>query len=98
MKKPLWHRLSQVEQEFILKQGFTVAEFMERYEQPAWCMYPEALGGTMGCWSLMTPRLIKKRKDCEECDCCEGSDAFKAEQEATKRLIAIQRRNLAIEK
>ena len=40
---------------------------MERYHQPKWCTYPEALGGEMGCWSL-TGRRITCKKDCGSCD------------------------------
>lgn len=68
-KKRLWHRVPKDEQVAILKSKMTVGEFMKRYEQPAWCNYPDALEGTMGCWSLMIAGEIKSRASCKGCDC-----------------------------
>lgn len=44
-----------------------IGRFMELYKQPDWCMYPNALEGNMGCWSLIGG-MIHKIEDCEDCD------------------------------
>lgn len=38
------------------------------FPQPKWCDYPEAVCGTMGCWSLMAFR-VKDEDYCGDCDC-----------------------------
>ena len=65
-----WHEIPQAEQEKIIKEyGLTVAQFLEKYKQPDWCEYPEALAGQMGCWSLILSRSIHCKADCGDCDC-----------------------------
>jgi hypothetical protein len=49
--KPLYHRLSQKTIDAMIGK-MTYAELMEKYRQPDWCQYPEALNGMWGCWSL----------------------------------------------
>lgn len=65
----IWHQLTKREQEAVLKSRITVGAFMKQYRQPYWCGYPGALESVMGCWSLMTPKLIKNRKSCTGCEC-----------------------------
>ena len=65
-----WHEIPQAEQEKIIEEsGLTVAQFLEKYKQPDWCEYPEALAGQMGCWSLILSRSIHCKADCGDCDC-----------------------------
>ena len=64
-----WHALKKSEQEEILRSKITVGTFMERFRQPKWCNYPEALAGMMGCWSLMTPGSIRNFDSCKGCEC-----------------------------
>lgn len=68
MKKPLWHRLSSTYRTRFIKRnsGMLVSTFMDKFRQPGWCNYPGALGGGMGCWSLITD--IRCKKDCGRCD------------------------------
>lgn len=70
-KQILWHTLSRTTQERLRKSPITVAEFLKDYRQPRWCGFHEALAGPMGCWSLMTPGLVRTAKDCRDCDDCE---------------------------
>lgn len=64
----LWHTLSSEEQERIVTGGgMTIKQFMQKYRQPRWCQYPEALSGEMGCWSLVS-RRIHGEDDCKGCD------------------------------
>jgi hypothetical protein len=66
-----WHDLPDNERDRIkATPGLTVGEFMKRYKQPTWCEYPEALGGQMGCWSLVLTNRIHSIDDCKNCDCC----------------------------
>ena len=44
-------------------------EIMEKYKQPKWCDYPDALSGYMGCWSLVGGKVTGK-------DYCKGCDLF----------------------
>ena len=65
-----WHEVPPAEREQIIKESkMTVGEFLERFKQPDWCEYPEALAGQMGCWSLVLSRNINCIKDCGDCDC-----------------------------
>ena len=69
MKQTYWHRLSRKRKNEILdKGGMTYGEFMEKYKQPDWCNYHQALSGIMGCWSLMTPDYVINRKFCKDCE------------------------------
>lgn len=49
--------------------GATWGDINERYHQPQWCDYENALDGIMGCWALVT-RQIKTIEDCKDCECC----------------------------
>ena len=83
--KRYWHELTLDEQRAILDmrdperatmlglpEGLTVFEFLEQYNQPDWCEYPNALAGVMGCWSLMSvgnKKVISVENDCGDCEC-----------------------------
>ena len=69
-----WHELPQEEVDKILASKITIGELLEKYKQPDWCNYPDALDGNMGCWSLMDNHEggIRSRisKDyCKDCEC-----------------------------
>ena len=51
----------------ILKEKITWAECAERYPQPTWCHYPDAVQGIMGCRSLMD-FLVTGEDFCKKCD------------------------------
>lgn len=40
----------------------------ERYKQPDWCGYTNALNGLMGCWSLTSWPYKMSKKHCKICD------------------------------
>ena len=72
--KKYWHKLKQEELDRILKSGITVKEALEKYKQPDWCNYPDALAGMTGCWSLTGnepngTRTKISRKYCKGCEC-----------------------------
>ena len=66
--KKYWHKLSKEEQQKLIEGGLTVEELMERFKQPDWCTYINALGGNLGCWSLVWGD-IHSEDDCKNCDC-----------------------------
>ena len=68
--KPYFHELPKEERDKILTgEVMTVREFMNKYDQPEWCTYPEALSGHMGCWSLMYTTESINKEFCSTCDC-----------------------------
>jgi hypothetical protein len=72
MKKPFWHRITNSEVKELIAQGKTNEFVMSNYRQPTWCEYPEALNGTMGCWSLTDNLGLRRKiskKFCSGCDC-----------------------------
>ena len=52
----------------LIEEGITYAEIRERYSQPDWCTYPEALS-VLGCWTL-TSLTLRKRISLEYCKDC----------------------------
>ncbi len=46
----------------------TWAWLTDRYHQPRWCDYPEALNGEMGCWALTLWPWKICRRYCRNCD------------------------------
>jgi len=48
--------------------GITWAELSELHPQPAWCQYPGALDGLMGCWSLIMNREKINEDFCQNCE------------------------------
>ena len=67
MIKPFME-LTKKEFKSLAKQKMTYAELAEKYPQPKWCGYPEALEGVMGCWSLLDFRVTSEDY-CKDCDC-----------------------------
>lgn len=75
-----WHEVPPAEREQLIKESkMTVGKLLERFKQPDWCEYPEALAGQMGCWSLVTSRNVNGIKDCGDCE------YIKAKPQNTKR-------------
>jgi len=69
----LWHEVPIEEQQRVLvTSGLTIGQFMMQYVQPEWCGYPEALNGTMGCWSLLNPGRVVSRSSCKTCEFCQS--------------------------
>jgi hypothetical protein len=67
-----FHTLADSTVRRLIRQKVTYGELKERYKQPAWCTYPDALEGEMGCWSLMDlfgTRHEISREYCKNCDC-----------------------------
>ena len=62
-----FHELSEKEFDEMREQGKTWRDIMDKYHQPEWCEYPDALGGGLGCWSL-TSMMITCKEDCGNCD------------------------------
>lgn len=71
MDKKYWHELSEDEISVLLNTGTTWGEIVEKYKQPDWCTYHQALMGAMGCWSLTAIEIRPKisREFCKNCDC-----------------------------
>lgn len=67
-KKIYFHELPAEERKAILESKMTVGAFMEKYSQPDWCTYPEALASVMGCWSLVSPDIKVDKEYCTRCD------------------------------
>jgi len=66
-----FHELNEDEFKEIIKEGMTWKECAEKYPQPDWCGYPDAVCGVMGCWSLMS-FMVTGREYCKNCDCYLG--------------------------
>ena len=64
---PYFHKMTDVKFDELSERGMTWLEIKEKYVQPKWCSYPDALDGNLGCWSLVG-RKIKCRKDCGNCE------------------------------
>lgn len=71
MIKP-FHKLRIEEIRWLIKEGNTFAELEKDFPQPAWCNYPQAVFGVMGCWSLMSG-MISGKEACTDCDCYDRS-------------------------
>lgn len=67
VEKPYFHELDVIQMEWLLSYKKPWNWLIKNYQQPSWCNYHEALGGVMGCWSLVTKR-IHGIKDCGDCD------------------------------
>jgi hypothetical protein len=52
----------------LMHSHMTYGEFVKQYKQPDWCMYPEALEGSLGCWSLIGG-YVHSETFCLTCDC-----------------------------
>lgn len=69
-----FHKLTKDEFEEIQKERMTWAECAQRYPQPVWCGYPDAVQGIMGCWSLMEfyddgSNWVTGHNYCKDCNC-----------------------------
>ena len=62
-----FHQLSEDEFKELLGTGMTWGECAEKYPQPKWCSYPNAVQGEMGCWSLVGFRVYG-RGSCKHCE------------------------------
>jgi hypothetical protein len=65
--KPHFHVMSDTEWKFRQLRGDTWGDVQRDYRQPEWCGYPDALGGFMGCWSLVG-RMVTGENYCRDCD------------------------------
>ena len=75
VSKRYFHELSQEEVDKLIADKKNWGDIMQEYKQPDWCNYPNALEGTMGCWSLVDLSKdglrTKISKDfCKGCDEC----------------------------
>lgn len=72
--KKYFHELSDDEHQAVLNSEITIGELNEKYMQPDWCGYPDALNGPMGCWSLVgvsatSKGRVKSESFCLGCEC-----------------------------
>ncbi len=70
-----FHELHQEQIDELVTNHVTIEYIKERYQQPDWCGYPNALDGWLGCWSLMDLskdglRYKISKEFCEKCDEC----------------------------
>ena len=64
-----FHELTDAEFDALKAAGATWGDMMRDHPQPEWCSYPDALGGAMGCWSLVG-RMVTGRDYCKDCELC----------------------------
>ncbi len=69
-----FHELTKTEFNKLVKKKMTWEQCAKDYPQPVWCAYPDAVYGTMGCWSLMSfnedgTNWVTGRNYCKNCDC-----------------------------
>ena len=69
-----FHSLPQKEINKLVESKMKIGELIEKYKQPKWCGYPEALSGKWGCWALMDlsengGRTKISKEFCKSCDC-----------------------------
>ena len=68
--KRYWHTLADSTIKKLISKGTTWGEVQERYKQPDWCGYQDALQGDFGCWSLVgESRHQISEEYCAKCDC-----------------------------
>jgi hypothetical protein len=65
MEKPYFHELNDEERNAVY--GTVASKVVQDYRQPDWCTYPEALGGHLGCWSLVSG-LVTSEEFCRGCE------------------------------
>ena len=63
-----YHETTKEERDSLI--GKTYGELMDKYMQPEWCAYPDALYGFMGCMSLMNLTERINKDYCSDCPCC----------------------------
>ena len=74
--KPYWHELPQEEIDKMKEEKKDWRYVLDNFRQPSWCNYPAALGGNMGCWSLVSLEKDGSRTRISE-QFCRGCDEFK---------------------
>ena len=62
-----FHELTREEFSQLVGTRITWEECAQEYPQPAWCTYPNAVQGEMGCWSLMDFRVTGP-ESCVDCE------------------------------
>ncbi len=70
--KRYWHELKDSTIKNMQRKHFNWGNVMEKYLQPKWCSYPDALEGIMGCWSLVDFFDLRHKISidyCKGCDC-----------------------------
>jgi len=72
VSKPYFHEASQEDIDKLMESDVTWKEIIDRYSQPEWCNYPDALSGQMGCWSLIDtePEGLRTKISKEFCKSC----------------------------
>lgn len=65
--KPYFHEMTKQQVEAMLPIANWKVDVFEKYEQPPWCSYPNALDWYCGCWSL-TEAAVHSEADCSGCD------------------------------
>lgn len=69
MDKPYFHELTEEQLTELYSSSMTWGDLMQKYSQPDWCEYPNALEGPMGCWGLVYRHVNKHGKDyCKTCE------------------------------
>lgn len=72
-----WHELTDEEMQKLFDAKVTYGWTLKNIKQPDWCTYPNALEGTMGCWSLTDVKDLRKKishEFCKDCDCYRKSN------------------------
>jgi hypothetical protein len=72
MAQTYWHELTDEQIKEIIDSKITYHALMQKYAQPDWCGYPEALSGMLGCWSLCDHYDTRHKISpmyCKTCDC-----------------------------
>ena len=65
-----FHELTKEEFSELIESGkYTWGSVGNDYHQPAWCEYPGATEGQMGCWSLTMITGNVSDEFCKTCDC-----------------------------
>jgi len=95
-KKIYFHELPQSEIDKIVEENPTAEELINRYKQPDWCTYPNALGLFAGCWSLCDyhPNGLRtkiSKKYCNDCVMYLGNQG-----DEKKKSLKIKHRSTAI--
>ena len=67
-----FHEITADEYKELIECGLTYEQLASQHPQPEWCNYPEAIMGSMGCWSLISFRggkcLVTGEEYCKKCD------------------------------
>lgn len=64
-----FHELTPEERQQMYDEKMTVKELLDNYLQPKWCTHTEALGGILGCWSLLQVNPVVSEDFCKKCEC-----------------------------